>query len=128
MVISLAQIGQGPIAAGRSDERDAERQAITAHGARYRNGGVIEQIDKVGVRAEVAVQRNRVCQHRVNSVMRRRGRYDQHIHRLPKPARALRTFLKAMLSVIKICSTVLSTLFDDGSNGLHHLRRIGIEK
>ena len=79
MVVTLAQVGQLPVAAGRADQRDAKGQAIGPQAAGHRDRGIVQQVDEVGVGAQVAVQRHGVGLHLRHGVVRGRGGHQQHV-------------------------------------------------
>ena len=89
VVVALAELGQLQVAAAAADQRDAEGQAVGAQAAGHRDRGVVEQVDEVGVGAQVAVERHRVGLHRLDRVVRGRGRHQQHVDVAPtSPRRA----------------------------------------
>ena len=60
------------------------------HRGRHREPAQIEQIDEVGIGAEPAVELDRIGQHLLDGIDRRRGRQQQRIdrleHRIPDAA------------------------------------------
>jgi hypothetical protein len=70
-------------------ERDAERCAVVCDRRRHREAGEIEQIDEVGVGAEVAVEPHRIGLDLGDGVGRGRRRHHQHIDVGKTCARAL---------------------------------------
>ena len=70
---------QRRIFAGRRQQRDAERRAVGPHRGRHRQPAQIEQVDEIGVGAEPAVELDRIGEHLVDRVDRRRRRQHQRV-------------------------------------------------
>ena len=78
------------VLAGGRKERHAERRAVGRDRRRHREAGKIEQIDEVGVGAEIAVEPHRIGLDLGHRVGRRHGRDHQDIDAADIAARAWR--------------------------------------
>ena len=127
-MITLAQLGQLPVAAALADQSDAKRQSIGAYAAGHRDGGVVQQIDKIGVETQVAVKCNRVCLHLGDGVVGRRRGHQQDLNVTPHGSSLLSAELQLCLRLVEISRTVLAAFGDDSAHRLDHLVFMHIKK
>ena len=128
MVVALAQLSQLPVAAALANQCDAKRQAIGAYAARHRDGGVIQQINKIGIETQIAVKRNRICMHLGDGVVSGRRGHQQDINVTPHKSGLLSAKLQLCLRLVKIGRIVLAPFGDDGAYRLNHLVFMHIKK
>ena len=79
----VGQRTQRVVVPGRRDQRHAKRQSVRLKVGRNGHRAEIEQIDEVGVVAELGVERDRIRQHFADRKLTAGRRDDQRIDRLP---------------------------------------------
>ena len=128
MVITLAQLGELQVATAQPNQRDAERHAIRAQAARHRDRGVVEQVDEVGVSAEVAVEHERGGLHGLDRVVRRRGRYEQQVDVVPHRCDSLGQGAQLDLRIDEVSRAVAATGCEDAAHRLDYVDLVRIEE
>ena len=128
MVVTLAQVGQLPVAARRANQRDAKGQAIGTQHTGHRQRRVVEQVDEVGVVAQVAVEHHRVGLHLRNGVVRGRGGHQQHVDDIPHAVCDLCQAQHLHFGGAVIGGAVVAAFANDAAHGLHHVLGVRVKK
>ena len=103
------------------------------HGSAHEAGGhghrgQIEQVDKIGVMAQVGVEPDRVGLHRRNGVGRAGGRGDQAVNAVPNGQRLLLQFFQAVQRGKGVRGGYLDALLGDDARHRVQRFRLGLDK
>ena len=128
MVVALPQLGQLPVAAAGADQGDAKGQTVGPQAAGHRDGGVVQQIDKVGVGTQIAVELHRASKHLRYLVVCWRGGYQQYVHALPHVRRLLPEATQPGLGLVQVGGAVGPTLRKDAAHRFHHTLFVRIKE
>ncbi len=99
------------------NQRHSERQAVGFHSRRDCHRCEIEQVDKIGVVTEVAIQLKRRCLHLGNFVVRGSGRKQQEVHFFPNACSLAVQILKSVCGLERICGRVFRSTANNGFDG-----------
>ena len=128
MVITLTELGELPVAAAAADQRDAKRQAVRPDRAGHRQGGIVEQVDEVGVFTQAPVELDRVGLHGGHAVVRGCGRHHQQVQAGPQGIGLLAEQLELGLRVIEVGRAELFTIGNDAAHRLDHRSLLGVKE
>jgi hypothetical protein len=109
-----AEAGERGVARGRPDEGDAERQPVAREAGRQRQRAPAEQVDEVGVAAELGVDADRVGIDLGVAWMARRGRHHQQVDVVPERADLALCFAQRVEAAERVGRRQSARRFDHG--------------